>query len=436
MRRRISSTMKFDFRSLVKGDDNATKPLDSTSPYYLHPSDGPQITICSIVLRGENYNEWVRLMRNNFCVKNKLGFLNGTITKAKEGTQEASLWVTVNSTLMGWVHNNLDPVRGKPVVNYYIELRNIWDELVGYSTVPTCTCAVATAFIQEKENEKVHDFLAGLDSTLYKPVVSNILMLDPLLILNTVFAKIVTEEHRQTIARAHKTNYDVWATLVNMLNTSKGQSSSIEKLSGKFSSFAEWIIDTGCSNHMIGNAKLFSQLFDVSPTSIGLPNGKQIISTKEGTITLNKYMDYALRTLIGAGDQCDEVYWLRPLRQLQAYQATVEEKRELWHQRLGHPSRKVDFLLPNIIRNNGNKDVNVIHEACDICLRAKQTRRVFSLSNSRAKDVFDLIHCDIWGVYTLSASCGAHYFSTIVDDCSQVVWVYLMTTKSEVPQLI
>ena len=164
------------YRHLVVGDEKTIKPLDSTSPYYLHPSDGPQITICPIVLRGENYNEWVRSMRNNFRAKNKLGFLDGTVTKPKEGTPEASLWVPVNSTLVGWIHNTLDPVlrssipqpddvkdmwddirqrfsigngprihelktllgackqRGHSVVHYYNNLRKIWDELAGYST--------------------------------------------------------------------------------------------------------------------------------------------------------------------------------------------------------------------------------------------------------------------------------------------------------------
>ncbi|XP_073138193.1 uncharacterized protein [Henckelia pumila] len=420
------------------GDDKTTKPLDPTSPYYLHPSDGPQITISPIVLRRENYNEWVRSMRNNFRAKNKLGFLDGTIPKPDDGTPEASLWVTVHSTLVGWIHNTLDPVlrssvpqpedvkdmwddirqrfsigngpqihelksllgackqRGHSVVHYYNELRKIWDELAGYSTAPTCTCAAATVFAQEKENEKVHAFLVGLDSNLYGTAVSHILMMDPLPSLNTVFAKIVTEERHQSIARDHATNSDTvgfavhgtargrtgrprsngvcshcdkprheqencfqlvgfpdwwysenrtngvqgrgggrtgrgggksaskggrgqvahatitskpiaptpvqesdrrgiaglsddqWATLVNLLNNSQGQSSSTEKLSGKFDSSAQWIIDTGCSNHMTGNAKLFSQLFDVSPTTVGLPNGQHTIATKEGTVFLSK----------------------------------------------------------------------------------------------------------------------------------------------------
>ncbi|KAJ1409563.1 hypothetical protein SESBI_22618 [Sesbania bispinosa] len=77
------------------------------------------------------------------------------------------------------------------------------DELAGYSTVPPpCTCAAATTFAQEKENEKVHAFLIGLDSTFYGTTVSNILMMDPLTSLNTVFAKIVTEEQHHTIARS------------------------------------------------------------------------------------------------------------------------------------------------------------------------------------------------------------------------------------------
>ncbi|XP_073121889.1 uncharacterized protein [Henckelia pumila] len=233
------------------GDDKTTKSLDSTSPYYLHPSDGPQITICPIVLRGENYNEGVRSMRNNFRAKNKLGFLDGTIPKPKDGTPEESLWVTVHSTLVGWIHNTLDPIqsssipqpgdvkdtwddiqqrfsigngprihelktllgackqRGRSMVNYYNKLRKIWDELAGYSTVPTCTCAAATSFAQEKENEKVHDFLVGLDSNIYGIAISHILMMDPLPSLNTVFAKIVTEERHQSVARDHATNSDV-----------------------------------------------------------------------------------------------------------------------------------------------------------------------------------------------------------------------------------
>lgn len=73
---------------------------------------------------------------------------------------------------------------------------------------------------------------------------------------------------------------------------------------------------------------------------------------------------------------------------------------------------------------------------CDVCLRAKQTREKFSLSEHVASDAFELIHCDLWGPYRTASSCGAFYFMTIVDDYSRGVWIYLVGDKREVSQTL
>lgn len=78
---------------------------------------------------------------------------------------------------------------------------------------------------------------------------------------------------------------DQWEALVNMFNSSKGQSSSTEKLNGKFATSYCWIIDTECSNHMTNNATLFTKLFDVSPIVVGLPNRKNTTAGKEGWLS-------------------------------------------------------------------------------------------------------------------------------------------------------
>ena len=57
---------------------------------------------------------------------------------------------------------------------------------------------------------------------------------------------------------------------------------------------------------------------------------------------------------------------------------------------------------------------------------------MFSSSENKAKECFDLIHCDLWGPYRVPASFGALYFFTIVDDCSRAVWIYLLNGKIEV----
>ena len=119
--------------------------------------------------------------------------------------------------------------------------------------------------------------------------------------------------------------------------------------------------------------------------------------------------------------------------------STVQVKavgaRNLWHGHLGHPSDQVLSLFYKNLNLSSSLENNV-KGPCDVCCRAKETRTKFSASESHAKDLFELIHCDIWGAYRVPSLCGAQYFLTIVDDASRAVWVYLMRAKGEVPRLL
>ena len=56
-------------------------------PYYLHHSDNPGIVLVSQVLTGDNYTSWSRAMMIALSVKNKLGFINGSLVKPNESDQ-------------------------------------------------------------------------------------------------------------------------------------------------------------------------------------------------------------------------------------------------------------------------------------------------------------------------------------------------------------
>ena len=86
-------------------------------------------------------------------------------------------------------------------------------------------------------------------------------------------------------------------------------------------------------------------------------------------------------------------------------------------------------MLPDI---SGKCTSDKLNKVCEICEKSKQTRDKFSLSDRQALNIFDLIHCDLWGPYKTPSSCGASYFLTIVDDCSQAVLIYLLKEKIEV----
>lgn len=61
---------------------------------------------------------------------------------------------------------------------------------------------------------------------------------------------------------------------------------------------------------------------------------------------------------------------------------------------------------------------------------------MFHSSNNKSDEIFDLIHCDLWGPYREPSICNAYYFLTIVDDNSRVVWVYLLNGKTQVKQTL
>ena len=56
--------------------------------------------------------------------------------------------------------------------------------------------------------------------------------------------------------------------------------SSSARLNGK------WIIDTGCNHHVTGDLTYLTDLSNITSCSVGLPDGQDVVSSKEGTVKL------------------------------------------------------------------------------------------------------------------------------------------------------
>ncbi|KAJ4754029.1 Retroelement pol polyprotein-like [Rhynchospora pubera] len=140
--------------------------------------------------------------------------------------------------------------------------------------------------------------------------------------------------------------------------------------------------------------------------------------------------DLTTRMPIGVGKLRDGVYFYHSMTTATASHVKKEDYM-MWHRRMGHPSTQISWPFPVV--KNDNSDLKSV---CEICLQAKQTKDVFPISINKAVDSFDLIHSDVWGPYKIASHCGAHYFLTIVDDCSRAVWVFLMAEKKEATTLL
>ncbi|XP_021713765.1 uncharacterized protein LOC110681914 [Chenopodium quinoa] len=176
-----------------------------------------------------------------------------------------------------------------------------------------------------------------------------------------------------------------WQQFLDMVGNAKVISD--ERLIGE-SLETSWIIDTGASNHVTCNLKFLSNVVEITSCPIGLPDGKKAHSTKQGQVrlahglTLQNVLyvpqlncnlisitqltddtkcvvqftnnlcviqDPNRRTLIGAGERRDGLYYFCDVPKVRALVVGDHSTPELWHQRLGHPSDKVVQSLPVVV---------------------------------------------------------------------------------------
>lgn len=96
---------------MVNTTDDTPLPVATTndsSPFHLHASDNHGSLICSVMLNGKNYSEWSIEMHNALQAKQKLGFIDGTITKPMTNPDLAR-WLANNSMIIRWIHTSITP---------------------------------------------------------------------------------------------------------------------------------------------------------------------------------------------------------------------------------------------------------------------------------------------------------------------------------------
>lgn len=102
---------------------------DPMSTYYLRHSDNPGLTLVSQFLTGDSYSSWSRAMKIALYVKNKLGFIDGTI--AKPSVTEVNLlnyWTRSNNIVFSWILNSVSYEMSASVL-FSDSVAVIWDDL-------------------------------------------------------------------------------------------------------------------------------------------------------------------------------------------------------------------------------------------------------------------------------------------------------------------
>ena len=102
--------------------------IDPCDPFFIHASDHPSMTLLPKFLDGTNYAMWRRSMLTSLSAKNKLGFVNGTISTLGESDPKYLLWQRCNYMVLSWILNSLNQELANNVL--YVETPSeIWLDL-------------------------------------------------------------------------------------------------------------------------------------------------------------------------------------------------------------------------------------------------------------------------------------------------------------------
>lgn len=115
-----------------KAAGSVKQPVDQgkriPSPYDLNASDNPGNIITQVKLRGENYDEWARSMRTSLRARRKWGFVDGTIEQPEEGSIDLEDWWTVQSMLVSWILNTVEPSL-RSTMTYSEHAKDLWEDI-------------------------------------------------------------------------------------------------------------------------------------------------------------------------------------------------------------------------------------------------------------------------------------------------------------------
>ncbi|CAL8992316.1 unnamed protein product [Prunus brigantina] len=231
-----------------------------------------------------------------------------------------------------------------------------------------------------------------------------------------------------------------------------------------------WYIDSGCSNHMIGDEGLLVNIQrnltskvkmgtrEVVPTlviktKLGSKHIQEVMlvpGLEENLLSVGQMMEHGYHFVFGGNmvnvydDQSLKNLIVRvqmtnnrcfPLTMILVsdlvLKASVTHCLQTWHKRLGHLNERNIKLLENQDMVHGLPHLEQISVVCEGCMLGKQHRDSFPLESTwRASSPLELVHTNICGPMKTESISGNKYFLLFTDYCTRMSWVYFIRNKS------
>ncbi|KAH9688554.1 hypothetical protein KPL70_015161 [Citrus sinensis] len=234
---RIGGQTQFGLLAANMADGESSDNKQEYDPFLVHPSDSPTIVLVSPLLTGNNYGTWVRAMTMALRARNKLGFVDGTITKPDDDA--GGKWQRCNDLVRSWVLNSISSElacsvlyaqsarelwlhlqerfqqnaskiyklkqgisslrQGDVAVHlYYRIMKKLWRKLNSLQHLEPCVSGKAKVVNELQQQDFGMEFLQGLHDR-YAAIRSRILLMDPFPKAHEILALIKKEKTQQDL---------------------------------------------------------------------------------------------------------------------------------------------------------------------------------------------------------------------------------------------
>nr|GEW52204.1 hypothetical protein [Tanacetum cinerariifolium] len=240
-----------------------------------------------------------------------------------------------------------------------------------------------------------------------------------------------------------------------------------------------FIVDSGCSKHMMGNIKLLINFMEKFLGTMKFRNDQiaPILGygdLVQGSVTIKKvyYVEGLNHNLFSVSQFCDadlevafrkSTCYIRDLkgndlltcsRRTDLYSITLQDTTSpnpiclmakatssqawLWHRRLSHLNfDTINLLSKNDIVIDLPKLKFVKDHLCSSCELGKAKRKSFqSKTTLSSKTRLQLLHMDLCGPMRVASINGKKYVLIIVDDYSKYTWTHFLRSKDETPEVL
>ncbi|XP_019266285.1 PREDICTED: uncharacterized protein LOC109243759 [Nicotiana attenuata] len=213
-----------------------------SSPLFVQSSDVPGVSLVPVPFSGTNFGGWKRSIIVSLSASNKIAFVDGSLPKPPDNPIESKQWDRCNNMVISWLTSSLSPdiadsvhyseiaeeiwrqlnkrygtvnrtkafeikkelastCQGfQDIASYFNKLKKLWDELrvVCTNHGNHCTCGAKEGILKEKEEDRLHQFLMGLNE-VYVSVRRNLLMMQPSPTLDSAYNILLQDERQRQI---------------------------------------------------------------------------------------------------------------------------------------------------------------------------------------------------------------------------------------------